>query len=208
MIRVITPESTGLFPREIASMHRLRYRVFKERLNWNVDTFDGMERDEFDDYAPTYLVSDGSEVHGAWRILPTMGPNMLADVFPQLLEGAPPPRDPEIWEASRFAVDTGEQDTDGLAALNRVTMELCCAIVEYGIASGISEFVTVYDIRVARLLNRIGHHPTWTSKPQRIGNTIAMAGRFDTNLEVLRKLRAIAGISAPVLTWSESRDAA
>ncbi len=38
------------------------------------------------------------------RLLPTTGPYMLADVFPQLLRGEDPPKAEHIWEISRFAV--------------------------------------------------------------------------------------------------------
>ena len=45
---------------------------------------------EFDDANPLYLVSvdpDTEEYWGSLRLLPTTGPNMLRDVFPQLLDG-------------------------------------------------------------------------------------------------------------------------
>src|SRR3546814_13625445 len=78
-----------------------------------------------------YTTPFRSRVVGTWRMLPTTGPYMLRDVFPQLLDGLPPPCGPRIWEGSRFAVDC---DYDGsktsLAALNRTTAEIFCAVVE------------------------------------------------------------------------------
>ncbi len=36
MIQLITPDRYGAFLDELAEMHRLRYRIFKERLGWDV----------------------------------------------------------------------------------------------------------------------------------------------------------------------------
>ncbi|WP_430649853.1 acyl-homoserine-lactone synthase [Bradyrhizobium ottawaense] len=37
MMQLITPEYYGEFVPDLAEMHRLRYRVFKQRLDWNVE---------------------------------------------------------------------------------------------------------------------------------------------------------------------------
>lgn len=208
MIRVITPDQVDDFPHEIAEMHRLRYRIFKQRLRWDVTASDGMERDQFDDLRPTYLIAGDREITGAWRLLPTTGPYMLADVFPELLDGRDAPRRSTIWEASRFVVGVGGNDTDGLGALNRATHELCQGIVEFSMALGIKEFLAVYDHRIARLLDRMGHHPKWRSAWQPVGNTRAVAACFDVTEDVLAKLQAVSGIHEPVLTWGRAREAA
>ena len=47
MMHLITPSSFGAFSNEIAEMHRLRYRVFKERLDWDAaesDRCNGLQR--------------------------------------------------------------------------------------------------------------------------------------------------------------------
>jgi N-acyl-L-homoserine lactone synthetase len=66
--------------------------------------FPGYERDRFDDENPLYLVSvdpDTEEYWGSLRLLPTTGPNMLRDVFPQLLDGDYI-ESATIWECSRI----------------------------------------------------------------------------------------------------------
>ena len=72
---------------EIEAMHRLRAAVFHERLARPVTVLDGWERDGFDELNPLYVLvttRDGT-VRGSARLLPTTGPNMLADVFCDLL---------------------------------------------------------------------------------------------------------------------------
>jgi N-acyl-L-homoserine lactone synthetase len=88
-------------------MHRLRYRVFKERLGWDVQVSGGMEIDEFDALHPAYLLQRGSDdrLQGCVRVLPSAGPNMLRDTCPALLDGRSTPASPKIWESSRFALD-------------------------------------------------------------------------------------------------------
>ncbi len=204
MIEIVTPTLVGSYTAELEAMYRLRYRVFKERLKWEVETRNGMERDGFDDLSPTYLLAyDAAEnIVGTWRLLPTTGPNMLRDVFPELLEGQPAPCDPAIWETSRFAVDCGLDGDEGLRAVNRITSEMFCGLVEYGIGLGVTEIVTVYDIRIARLLGRVGCEPTWQSRRRRVGGTIAIAGRFDVDDTVLANLRAAGGITSSVIRRS------
>jgi acyl homoserine lactone synthase len=69
-------------------MHRLRGRVFKERLDWDVSVSDGLEVDQYDTFKPTYLLAlEQRDVVGCVRLLPTTGRNMLADTFPVLLDG-------------------------------------------------------------------------------------------------------------------------
>src|SRR3546814_18817119 len=115
-------------------------------------------------------------------MLPTTGPYTLRDVFPQLLDGLPPPCGPRIWEGSRFAVDC---DYDGsktsLAALNRTTAEIFCAVVELSLALGAEEVVTVYDARLARLLPRLGVPPTCRGQPIHTGSTQPRAVRSYTS---------------------------
>ena len=55
MIYVIDKDCFGAFAPELAEMHRLRYRVFKERLDWDVTVSGDMEIDEYDALDPIPL---------------------------------------------------------------------------------------------------------------------------------------------------------
>ncbi|MGO7624075.1 acyl-homoserine-lactone synthase, partial [Rhizobium ruizarguesonis] len=65
-------------------MYRLLSRVFADRLAWKVSRSNGRERDQFDDFEPTYILalSYGDLVIGCARLLPAIGPTMLQHVFP------------------------------------------------------------------------------------------------------------------------------
>ncbi len=108
MIDVLTKREIGARVMDMEEMHRLRFRVFKERLQWDVHTVSGMERDEFDDLDCIYILAFAETgcLVGTWRMLPTTGPYMLRDVFSDLMEDQALPCDRKIWECSRFAVET------------------------------------------------------------------------------------------------------
>ncbi len=201
MIVVVPPSDYFAHGPAIREMHKLRHRVFKERLGWNVTSINGEEYDEYDRLDPTYLLamSDGGNVVGSWRILPTTGPYMLRDTFPELLEGREAPSGPDLWEVSRFSVDCEDLHGDTLSAVSQITSELFCGLIEYCMSQNVREVVTVYDVRIARLLPRIGCAPKWRSQTRRVGNTKALAGTFDISPDVLRNVQSAAEITHSVI---------
>ncbi len=94
MIQLITPGYHGEFVNDLAEMHRLRHRVFKQRLEWDVQIAGDMEVDEFDVLRPEHLLhrSPDGRIQGCVRLLPSTGPTMIRDIFPILLDGQPAPR--------------------------------------------------------------------------------------------------------------------
>ncbi|CAE7211281.1 lcfB [Symbiodinium sp. CCMP2456] len=194
VIDVVTPDFYSAYAKDLRAMFQQRFRVFRQRLGWDVSSEAGEERDGFDTLYPTYLLAsdqDGALV-GSWRFLPTTGPYMLRDVFPELLEGEKAPYHPLVWEGSRFAVE-------GRSTRGRTSSELLCAVTETCLAMGIRELITVYDARMERLLPRLGCPPRRQSEGRRIGKEIAFAGRFDMTHATLANLRAVAGIRGSVI---------
>lgn len=83
MMQLITPEYYGEFLHGLAEMHRLRYRVFKQRLDRTVEVSGDMEIDEFDVLRPAHLLnrSGAGRIQVCVRLLPSTGPTMLRDTF-------------------------------------------------------------------------------------------------------------------------------
>ncbi|MDJ0949851.1 MAG: acyl-homoserine-lactone synthase [Alphaproteobacteria bacterium] len=208
MIDVVTPDRYAAFQADLEEMHRLRHDVFIRRLKWNVRGENGLERDEFDDQGPTYLLSRNhrGRVVGAWRMLPTTGRYMLKDVFPVLLEGQPPPAEPTIWEGSRFVVRDDLRTRNGLTNPGRITSEIFCGVTEFSLAMGIKEVLCVYERRIARILPLAGCQPVWQSQPHRLGSNLAVLGRFAMSREFLAGLRERGGISNSVIGSAPWRD--
>ena len=114
------------FPTLIADMHRLRYRVFRDRLNWDVSVSGDMEIDAYDALKPTYIIAvdDSNSVVGCARLLPTTGPTMLANTFPALLGSNPVPRSDKMFESSRFCIGTNAAAVVTAAGLRDATFSL------------------------------------------------------------------------------------
>jgi N-acyl-L-homoserine lactone synthetase len=201
MIRLIPGSHRADFPREIAQMHEIRKRTFCDRLRWQVKTLRSWEIDEFDALNPLYLLSMGPDdaVRGSLRLLPTTGPNMLADVFPELLPDTLRIESATIWESSRFSVDqeAASERSDNL--LNTTTGELLIGIVEVGLMAGLTEVVSVYDAMFARILKRANCAAELIGKPARLGDIMGYAALFEISDRMLGNLRKAAGIADSVL---------
>lgn len=203
MMQLIAPEWCQAFAQERGQMHHLRYRVFKERLGWGVNIEDGAEVDEFDSASPSYLLQRGrnGSVQGCVRLLPTTGPTMLRDVFPELLGGHMPPASAEIWESSRFALDLPPSASDMAGGLAKATYELFAAMIEFGLSRSLIDIVTVTDIRIERILRRAGWPLRRIGEPRAIGDTKAIAGYLEISPQALLSVRRAGGITRPVL-WA------
>ena len=202
MLKLIEGSYASFFPKEMDAMFRNRAETFSERLGWEVKVKDGYERDRFDDANPLYLVSvdpDTEEYWGSLRLLPTTGPNMLRDVFPQLLDGDTI-ESATIWECSRIcaAAASGQPERNG-GGVNYVLNELILGIGEVAVAAGLTQIAAVFDARILRILRNAGCNPEIIGTPQRIGDVISYAGLFDTGDGPLKAFRAATGIDHSVL---------
>lgn len=179
-------------------MHRLRARIFKERMGWDVEINSiGLEVDQFDLPEAVYFLTldDNKRVIGSWRLLPTTGPTMIADVWPQFLNTLPMPENPAVWEASRFGVNSlKERSREGLHQVSKATAELFCALTETCLLCGIETVYTLYDQRIARLIKRLDCTPDNISEPILIDGVACLIGRFTTDLSMLHRLRQASGI--------------
>lgn len=161
--------------KDLWDMHKLRAKVFKGRMGWDVPVISGMEIDGYDAIDPMYMLMRAPEgvLCGCWRILPTEGPYMLKDSFPELLHGAKAPEHPRIWELSRFAIETEGEHHFGFS---EVAMESIQEIIAFGHRMNIDEYLTVTTTAIERLLHRAGVVTARFGPSIRIGveNTVAL----------------------------------
>jgi len=203
MIQLITSSSYGEFSGTLVEMYRMRHRVFKLRMAWDIQTSGDMEMDDFDALHPVYLtnVAEDGLVQGSVRLLPSLGPTMLRDTFSVLLEGHPAPSAPNIWESSRFAIDVAANAPKGEHGISRAAYELFAGMVEFGLSRQLTDIVTVTDVRMERILRRAGWPLRRIGNASRIGSTLAVAGYLAISNEILANLRKAGGLSTPVL-WT------
>lgn len=211
MIYVIDKQDAHRFPRLIDEMHQLRARVFNDRMKWEVTVRDGRERDYFDDLDPVYLIhaDERGRVLACLRLLTTTGPHMLSDTFPQLNDDEEPIRAPNIWESSRFCVDTARIERDsGTQTISEVTGELLCGAYEFGLKAGLTHFTSAFDAMMHRVLRRAGASHDLLGKPQRIGRVMAMAGLFEVSEDVVSTIRERTGVTGRILATADELEAA
>lgn len=193
--------------RLLIEMHRMRKRVFKDRLSWSVNiSRSGMEVDAFDLPEAFYLLAVTGEgaVTGSWRFLPTSGPTMIRDIWPEFMTTIDFPSDPFVWEGSRFSVEKAPgTHSKGLAQISHTTQELFCGITELCVHCGIREIFTLYDMRIARLLGRLNCPAKQVSSRICINGLPAEVGRFVTDQAMLERLRRSAGIYHNLIDTSD-----
>lgn len=201
MLQLISPDRYGEFTDDLAEMHRLRYRIFKERLGWDVQVSGDMEVDEFDACQPVYLLqrNDDCRVQGCVRLLPTTGPTMLRDTFPALLDGQAAPASQVIWESSRFGVDLCTREAKTAGSIARATYELFAGMIEFGLTRRLTDIVTVTDARMERILCRARWPLKRLGAPRAIGKTIAVAGYLEVSRARLSCVREAGGLDKPAI---------
>jgi len=155
MIVVLEQHNAHEYQHLIDEMFRLRARIFRDRLNWDVEVWEGKERDRYDDEQPVYIIhcdDMGRQVKGSLRLLPTTGPTLLADIFSDTRPDAANLSAPTIWECTRFCLDDRGQEDEMLFAC----VALIEAVGEVALRAGIEGIVGNFDESMLLLYRRIG----------------------------------------------------
>lgn len=151
----------GRLPCDVYSkVARYRHQIFVERLGWQLHTRDGTELDQFDRPDTIYVVAQDDDGHvvGCARLLPTTRPYLLQEIFPQLLNGLPPPSSRQIWELSRFAAaDLSTRPGTHAGQLSSpIAVQLMQEAIRTAAILGARQLITVSRIGIERLLKRAG----------------------------------------------------
>jgi acyl homoserine lactone synthase len=158
-------------------MHEFRLKVFVHRLNWSLPLIDGEERDEFDNEDAVYfIVRDlNGRITGCARLLPTTGPYLLSERFAELLGGQPAPRDPQVWELSRFAASVRKTGAGRVLSLSQPTLDLLEAVIKFAQRQGGQRLALVTTVPIERLLLRAGYDVHRLGAPLQMGDCLCVA---------------------------------
>lgn len=157
-MEILAGRPAELAPQVMVNVEKYRYKVFVETLGWDLVTEQGRERDQFDSDETIYLAvqDESGNIVGTGRLLPTTGPYLLGDVFPQLMGDAEPPRDSRVWELSRFAAV--DFNAPAGSALSQFSSEVAVALLRTALdvakCNGAEHIITVSPLGVERLLRR------------------------------------------------------
>jgi acyl homoserine lactone synthase len=178
MLTVVTGTASQLPSGLETALAVYRHAVFIEALQWQLPVENGLERDQFDRpdtlYAIVRNVNGG--VCGCARLLPTTKAYLLDEVFPSLMNGAPAPHTPDVWELSRFStMATNQASTPSREELRRRFCSLFSAVVEVATAQGAARLITFTALGVERILRSIGMHAHRVGPPQMIDGEPVLA---------------------------------
>ena len=191
MIVLIEKHNAHRYPHLIDEMFRLRARIFRDRLKWDVHVTDGKERDRYDDGGPLYIVytdDDGREVKGSLRLLPTTGPTLLADLFSETAPDAVHLSAPTIWECTRFCLSDKILDEgrhDGLLFASAI---LIAALGDVAINAGIESIIANFDSAMLRLYRRLGCEVEVLGSTSRYGRLVYL-GLFPVYTPILCRIK-------------------
>jgi len=160
-MRVVTGSQAALPPDLYVQIAGYRHKVFVERLGWQLAVQGEREIDQFDRPDTVYVVAhdEDDSIFGCARLLPTTGDYLLGQIFPELLNGAPVPRDPRVWELSRFAcTDLNQRGIFTTLADFPAsdTARLMREVMHCAARHGAERLITVTWIGIERLLRRLG----------------------------------------------------
>lgn len=155
-----------------------RYSIFVDRLGWNLPCEHGLERDQFDRSDTIYVVAkdESGTICGCARLLPTTKPYLLAEIFPQLLNGTTIPRSTEVWELSRFSSQPAQ--TDLTLSREQARHRFCvvfAAVVRSAMSRGATRLITFTALGVERILRAIGINAHRAGPPELIDGKPVLA---------------------------------
>jgi acyl homoserine lactone synthase len=151
---------------------RYRHRIFVDGLGWDIPRSDGMESDQFDREDTIHVVAHDSagEVRAYSRLLPTMKPYLLQEIFPQLMDGQCLPRSEDTWELSRF---TAQDSHAGTLSPHFVFSPMAVELLHYSVAAaamrGARNLMFAGSPGMAILMARAGFNIQRMGSPRVIG---------------------------------------
>ncbi|OYW53110.1 MAG: hypothetical protein B7Y80_17705 [Hyphomicrobium sp. 32-62-53] len=201
MIKILQAGQAGS-TRHLLDMHRVRTKIFRDRMGWDVDV-NAMEL-EVDDYdlpETIYILhlDQNEHVTGTWRFLTTDQPSMIRNIWPDYTKTLPIPHSSTMCETSRFGVHSEtENRAERQKQVNLATAEMIIALIDTCRLCGITDMYTLYNIKIKRLLERIGFKPAEVSAIIDLEGEPTVTARFDMNKALLDGVRAATGITLTI----------
>ena len=131
-------------------MLRLRHKVFRERLNWDIPSTTNdpaLEEDVFDTDETVYVII-GKPAIACCRLIPTSQRTMISVLWPDVLKDEL--RNNVDWELSRFAADRDAKQPGLLSAM------ILHEAYGYAIKVGIQNYIVISTPPAAKVIRRMG----------------------------------------------------
>ncbi|WP_322514949.1 acyl-homoserine-lactone synthase [Rhodopseudomonas palustris] len=198
-VHVVRRENRKLYADLIERQFRIRHQIYVVERKWTaLERPDGREIDQFDTDDTVYLLGlQHGEIVAGMRMVPTVSPTLLSDIFPQLALD-PPVRRPDVYELSRIFVVPNRR---GEHAGPRAEAVIQAAAMEYGLAIGLSAFTIVLETWwLPRLLDQ-GWRARPLGLPQDIAGMSTTAVLVDVDDDAWLEICARRSVPGPALQW-------
>lgn len=168
MIHIIEKHREPVNCRLLEMMFADRKRLFVDLFGWDVPIVQGrFEIDQFDTPGTVYIISadDGGAHEASIRLLPTICPHMLGDLFAHLCPGGVP-TGPTTWESTRLCLP----QRHGAARRRELRNLLISAMVDFALERGIERYTGVLPDAFRKEVLAMG----WRGEP--LGPAMRMPG--------------------------------
>ena len=198
-VHVIRRDNRHLYSEILEDYFRLRHQIYVVERKWTVlDRPDKREIDQFDTEETVYLLGlEGRNIIAGMRLVPTMAPTLLSELFPRLSFNGPIHR-PDVCELSRIFVVPRRR---GEHAGPRAEAVIQAAAMEYGLSIGLSAFTIVLESWwLPRLFDQ-----GWVARPLGlpidIDSMSTVAVMVDINEQAWTEICLRRSVPGPVLIW-------
>jgi acyl-homoserine lactone synthase len=142
MIVVVNDSNKEEHREDMDKLHQLRHQVFIEQLKWpHLKSVNGREYDRYDALDATHIfIKEGEDIAAAVRLNWADKPTLMGDVFSHLVQFESLPVGSSVVDLSRFVVSPKYGSRE---RMNRYGCDLICAVLEYGVLNGVSDYTAV-----------------------------------------------------------------
>ncbi|HEU0298595.1 MAG TPA: acyl-homoserine-lactone synthase [Longimicrobium sp.] len=186
MLHVVTGANQHLYGAQLQEMLRQRKAEFVGRQGWELQVFDGLEKDDGDDERAVYLLALNAtgECRSSIRIRPADDFSYMIDRMPEFIDGDAQAlrNDPALWEIARW-INHGGWKTG---------QEIRIGLIEYLHSRGVTQAISCADVEKADYAIRTGWRLRYLGQPRRyaVGGRLAVAVSLTVSAEEVEQLRA------------------
>ena len=187
MIHVITKWNKAVFQEELEQAYRLRHKVFVDERGWeDIRKPDGREVDQFDTESAIHLLAiDHGTVVGYSRLLPTLEPHLLTDIYPHL-SAKPIPKNGSTFEWTRYCIAPEKR---GGSAVGNVGCRLLCGVTEYAERIGLTHLTMETDPIWITRFTQLGFNVDPLGLPQMIEDEPVIAMTIEITGQAVERAR-------------------
>lgn len=202
-IHVVTWANRRKYRLTLERYFRLRHDIYVRRRQWRALARPiNFEMDAFDTEHAVYLLALDSvgKIVGGSRLVPTLQPHLLANVFPGLARGEPP-RAPDIFEWTRFFISPALRNG---GRSSPVAGAILCGMLEVARKLGARQISVICEPFWLERLRAFGWSITELGDVQKQEDGEVIALLIDVTPEAIASTRRAYGIQGSILADGET----